>query len=194
MDPIAAQFFQQRYVFLPSVLSASHATLLYKYALTLAQRGAWQGDTQVPNTPAAYADPHMEELLLLLLPHIEKASAVSLYPTYSYLRVYKRGDVLTRHVDRPACEISVSLNLGYAAATPWPLWVEGPLGASAVAMEPGDGVLYRGTECFHWREAFAGEHTAQVFLHYVEQHGAHAAWKFDKRPSLGVARPWLPIA
>jgi hypothetical protein len=39
-------------------------------------------------------------------------------------------------------------------------------------------------ECAHWRAAYEGSHLAQVFLHYVDQHGPHAEWKFDKRPSL----------
>src|SRR6516164_9305935 len=38
----------------------------------------------------------------------------------SYLRLYKRGDVLKRHRDRTACEISLSLNIGQRTAEPWP--------------------------------------------------------------------------
>ena len=54
----------------------------------------------------------MEALLETLLPRVEAESGMRLLPTYSYLRVYKRGDVLRRHTDRPACEMSVTLNLG----------------------------------------------------------------------------------
>jgi len=177
-------FSQQRYALLRSLLKPPEAGQLYMHALDLMNRGEMRSDTQVPNTPALYAEPRMESLLLTLLPQIEEASALSLYPTYSYMRVYKRGDVLVRHRDRPACEISVSLNLGCEADTPWPLWIEGPAGVSAVHLEPGDAVLYRGTECFHWRDVFAGEHAVQCFLHYVDQNGVNAEWKFDKRRGL----------
>jgi alkylated DNA repair dioxygenase AlkB len=187
MVTIAWQFSQRRYALLCSLLKAPHARQLYHHALDLVKRIQWQSDEQVPNTPALYGEPHMEELLLSLLPWIEEASALTLYPTYSYLRVYKHGDVLARHRDRAACEISVSLSLGYDAETPWPLWIEGPTGVSSVLMEPGDGLLYRGTECFHWRDAFSGEQAAQVFLHYVDQNGLNAEWKFDKRKGCRIS-------
>jgi hypothetical protein len=45
-------------------------------------------------------------------------------------------------------------------------------------------LLYRGIECPHWREAFEGDRQVQVFLHYVDQKGPLADWKFDKRPVL----------
>jgi hypothetical protein len=48
-------------------------------------------------------------------------------------------------------------------------------------MQPGDAVLYRGTEYVHWRDAFSGERAAQVFLHYMDRNGPHAEWKFDQR-------------
>jgi len=187
MVTIASQFSNQRYVLLRSLLNALQARQLYEHTVNQVKRIQWVSDDQVPETPALYGEPCMEELLLTLLPSIEEASDLSLYPTYSYLRLYKRGDVLGRHVDRPACEISVSLSLGYEADSPWPLWIEGPAGVSGVQMEPGDGLLYRGTECFHWREAFSGTRVAQVFLHYVDRNGVNAGWKGDKRQSCRVA-------
>jgi hypothetical protein len=186
------QFSQQRYVLLRSLLPEPEAKALYAHALDLARIGEMRTDRQVPNTPALYAEPRMESLLLQLQAQIEEVSALSLYPTYSYVRVYKRGDVLVRHQDRPSCEISVSLNLGYEADASWPLWIEGPAGVAAVTMEPGDALLYRGIECLHWRDAFAGEHAAQCFLHYVDQNGVHAEWKFDKRSCLRLPEYFPP--
>jgi alkylated DNA repair dioxygenase AlkB len=181
MVTMSMQFSQQRYLFLRSLLDTSQAMSLYDYALNLIGKIQWISDEQVAGTPALYSEPRMEELLVSLLPRIEEASGLSLYPTCSYLRIYKRGDVLARHTDRPACEISISLNLGYEADSPWPFCIEGPDGVSSVHMQPGDAVLYRGTECVHWRDAFSGEQAAQVFLHYVDRHGPHAKWKFDQR-------------
>jgi hypothetical protein len=186
MTMTAARFLKDRYVLLASLISASEARMLYEYAQEIVNRGQYRPDTQVPDTPARYSAPRMELLLLELLPHIEEASGLSLHPTYSYLRIYKHGDVLGRHRDRPACEISVSLCLGYTADTSWPLWIEGPHSVSAVGMQAGDGLLYRGMECPHWRERFSGQQAAQVFLHYVEQNGPNAQWKFDKRRGLGM--------
>jgi hypothetical protein len=176
-----AKFSQERYVLLPSLISACEAGMLHAYAQEVVRGGRYQTDTQVPDTPARYSPQRMELLLRELLPQIEEASGLALHPTYSYLRIYKQGDVLSRHRDRPACEISVSLCLGYVADAPWPLWIEGPYGVSSVRMQPGDGLLYRGMECPHWREPFNGQQAAQVFLHYVEQNGPNSEWRFDKR-------------
>jgi len=193
MNTIASQFSQQRYVFLRSLLEARQAMVLYDYAVNLVNRIQWISDEQVPGTPALYGEHRMEELLVTILPRIEDASGLSLYPTYSYLRVYKRGDVLARHKDRAACEISLSLNLGYDGDASWPLWIEGPAGVSSYRMEPGDALLYRGIECDHWREAFAGQPIAQVFLHYVDRHGLNAEWKFDKREGRRVLERFSSI-
>jgi alkylated DNA repair dioxygenase AlkB len=181
MVTTSAQFSQQKYVFLRSLLDASQAMSLYDYALNLVGKIQWLSDSRVPGSPALYGEARMEDLLVSLLPRIEEASGLSLYPTCSYFRIYKRGDVLGPHTDRSACEISISLNLGYEADAPWPLWIEGPAGAVSFPMQPGDAVLYRGIECAHWRDAFSGERAAQVFLHYVDRNGPYAEWKFDQR-------------
>ena len=151
MSATALQFSQRKYVLLPALLQQHHVASLYAYTLLLLRAFKWTGDHQLPNSPALYADPRMEELLLDLLPRIEYASGLRLYPTYSYLRVYKRGDALAMHRDRPACEVSVTMNLGYKADAPWPLWIEGPVGVTSVEIEPGSALLYRGADCPHWR-------------------------------------------
>ena len=67
--------------------------------------GTWN-DGQVPNTYSHYADIMMETLLKKLKPTIEKHINLKLNEAYSYTRVYKKGDVLKRHIDRFSCEIS----------------------------------------------------------------------------------------
>jgi hypothetical protein len=168
-----------------SSLRESDLSLMYQYACYAIAAGAMApGDSQVPRTPCSYSDPMMDRLLTRLLPEVEVISGLLLFPTYSYVRVYKTGDVLKRHIDRPSCEVSVSLCLGYDAAEPWPLWIEGPQGVRGIALETGEALVYRGTECPHWRDEFRGKRLVQVFLHYVDRHGPNAEWKFDKRNSL----------
>ena len=73
--------------------------------------GTWS-DEQVPNTYSHYADPVMETLLMKVLPKMQQETGLQLIPTYSYARVYKKGDILKRHKDRPSCEISTTIHLG----------------------------------------------------------------------------------
>src|SRR4028119_106320 len=44
-----------------------------------------------------------------------------LVPTYNYFRIYRAGDICRVHADRPACEHSMSLTLGYSDDIAWPL-------------------------------------------------------------------------
>ena len=88
--------------------------------------GTWT-DQQVPNTYSHYADHVMETLLVKMLPVMAKETGLNLVPTYSYARIYKKGDILRRHKDRPSCEISTTLNLG---GDPWPIFID-PQGLTA---------------------------------------------------------------
>ena len=141
--------------------------------------GTW-ADEQVPNTYSHYADPVMETLLMKVLPVMKKETGLELVPTYSYARLYKKGDILKRHKDRPSCEISTTLNLG---GDPWSIFMEGV----EVLLNTGDMLVYSGCELEHWREPFQGNVCGQVFLHYNHVNGPFANKnKFDGRPMLGL--------
>lgn len=126
-------------------------------------------DDQIPNTPAWHNDPVMWNLMCYLCPDVEKYTGKKLIAAYSYLRVYKKGDELKRHIDRSACEFSVTLTLKrHPSDDIWPIYLESDK-IYRVSLEAGDGLIYKGTESPHWRDKFEGEKLAQVFLHYVSQ-------------------------
>ena len=160
-------------------------------------------DTQVPNSYAKYADRLMETLLVKIIPVMEKKTGLKLIPTYSYCRLYRTGNILNRHKDRPSCEISTTLNLG---GDPWPIFID-PTGSDNVINEykgihkpeapkgipytlnPGDMIIYSGCELEHWREPFEGKLCGQVFLHYNHADGRFAKTNlYDKRPILGIPK------
>ena len=158
------------------------------------------GDTQCPDSYSHYSDIAMETLLLLTLPVMEKETGLKLYPTYSYARVYTKGNKLKKHKDRFSCEISMTLNLG---GDSWPIYIEpnqklgtyhenGSYIASdskgvKVSLSPGDMLVYKGNLLEHWREPFKGEDCVQVFLHYNNQKTKGAQENlFDSRLHLGL--------
>jgi alkylated DNA repair dioxygenase AlkB len=181
----AERFRRNGYAALRGLLAGPALVAAYEYALDAA-RGprATLNDFQVPGTPTLAADPMTEALLEKLWRRLERLSGLALLPTYSFMRIYKRGDVLTSHLDRPACEISLSLSLGYEAKEPWRLWLQSRGRTTSVSLEAGDALLYRGTQLPHWRRAFDGRVAAQVFLHYVVEGGRFAHLKFDGRERL----------
>lgn len=181
----AGAFGRQGYALLPALIAPALADYFWSYVHTkFASRLIGVGDRQLPNTLAGYGDPAFDGLLEYLRPRVEQCAGLELHPTYSYFRLYKHGDVLKRHRDRPACEISVTLNLGQMPDQPWPIFVERDTGPFAAQLVPGDALIYRGCDCFHWREPYEGSRLAQVFLHYVDRNGPYADRKFDGRPTL----------
>jgi hypothetical protein len=161
--------------------------------------GVWN-DEQVPNTYSHYSDIAMETLLLAVQPIMEKQTGLKLIPTYSYARIYKKGDVLHRHKDRFSCEISTTLNLG---GDKWPIYIEKDPKKGGVVegrgyitdntkgikvdLKPGDMLVYRGNMLEHWREEFKGTDCGQVFLHYNNASTKGAKDNiFDKRKHLGL--------
>ena len=167
--------------------------------------GVWNDD-QVPNTYSHYSDIAMETLLLAVQPKMEKLTGLKLNPTYSYARIYKKGDILHRHKDRFSCEISTTMNLG---GDSWPIYLEAKKNVgnsndidpntgknylvetknegTKVTLKPGDMLVYKGEILEHWREVFLGSNCAQVFLHYndIKSEGAEKNM-FDGRPHLGL--------
>jgi len=165
-----------------------HFLLKEKYISPFAEYwGVWT-DPQAPNTYSHYADTAMETLLEALKVKMEKETDYKLNETYAYARIYKTGDVLHRHKDRDACEVSATLNLG---GDPWPIYLD-PTGKEGQAgipvnLEPGDMLIYSGCDIEHWREAFPGKDCGQVFFHYndvTSEKGKEN--KFDSRPFLGL--------
>ena len=149
--------------------------------------GVWS-DKQIPNTYSHYSDVVMETLLIKVLPIMEKETGLKVLPTYTYARIYKKGDILERHKDRPSCEISTTINLG---GDEWPIYLE-PSGeegkeGTKVVLEPGDMLVYRGCDLEHWRNAFEGNDCGQVFLHYNDASSPEANKNiFDGRPFIGL--------
>ena len=60
-------------------------------------------DDQIPNTYSHYGNIAMETLMLKCQPEMEKITRLKLYPSYTYARIYKKGDELKRHKDRFSC-------------------------------------------------------------------------------------------
>lgn len=139
------------------------------------------GDGQVPTSLAVIHHELMFDTILeRLWPTVESIVGEELIPTYAYSRLYSNGDILSPHLDRPACEVSVTIQLGRSHHYSWPIYVED----QRYDLAEGDGVLYMGCHANHWREACQGPsdyYSGQLFLHYVRKNGQFAEHASDKR-------------
>ena len=130
-----------------------------------------------------------------MTPAVQKITGRNLLPTYSYFRIYRKGDICRVHSDRYACEHSISLLLAASDNQPWPLEVGydavvtpkqmadesfGDRPFSAVTMHPGDAVLYQGVHRLHGRTTpNPNRWSAHLFLHWVDADGPYAEHAFD---------------
>jgi predicted 2-oxoglutarate/Fe(II)-dependent dioxygenase YbiX len=195
------QFEVNKYVHLPEFLDKENCEQLVIELRKLVDAGKTVKDAQCPLSQAIHGAPVFDSILEQLVPNFEQAYGKKLFPTYAYARLYAPGDELKIHTDRPACEISATLTLGFEGDV-WPFYVgdyasEGRqvviedgttkhlINERDIKMSVGDAVLYRGMDKVHWREPYEeGKWQAQVFLHYVDANGPHAGEKYDKRPRL----------
>ncbi len=209
------EFKEKSYIVIKEAISKELANFVYNYFLIKKQccdtmnnykwlspnTEEWgvYNDGQVPNTYSCYGDTAMETLLLRVKPVMEDLTKLKLTETYSYARIYKKGDILKKHKDRPSCEISTTMNLG---GDEWPIFIEpnknvgvidekgytpGDTKGQKVILKPGDMLVYRGCDLEHWREKFEGDHCVQVFLHYNDLDSEFKADNiYDYRPHIGL--------
>ena len=146
--------------------------------------GCW-GDSQAPNAYSHYGDMAMETILFILKEKMEKETDLKLNETYSYARIYGKGDILEKHTDRFSCEVSTTLNLG---GDMWPIYLKDTKGKEIeVKLKPTDMLIYSGCQLEHWRNQFEGDECIQVFLHYNDISGRNAEENiYDNRLHLGL--------
>ena len=170
-------------------------------------------EQQVEGSLARYWHPQYRTIHNGVRKKLEKIIGRKLYNTYYYDRYYFTGQPLTKHADRDACEISVSIHISTNLPDDLKDWefkiktpdtytdkkktaILVPGEERSAVLNPGDGLIYKGCERPHWRDAmptpqkikkkklFGKEETSkeyyyhQIFFHYVLQDGqrAHCAW------------------
>jgi len=212
----ASIFFRDfKWVKIENFIDSNMATLLYQHTKLGAQRLAYLEelygeaihtdtilkdhygdfrDKQAPGDYSKYGDPIFDALLQMSLGNIQEYTGLNLLPNYTYHRLYTTGTELKRHVDRPSCEISMTLCLGYDVSNvdknrypnfDWPMFVKDINGNEMpIHMKPGDALIYRGCEIEHWRDPFIGMNHAQAFFHYNIKDGMFNIIN-DGRPVLG---------
>ena len=100
----------------------------------------------------------------------ETWSGVPLEPTYAFgLRVYRRGNVLLRHVDRIETHIiSGIMHVDRQVDEPWPIHIINNTGHEhAVDLKPGQMLFYESARLAHHRPTpLKGDWYASLFVHF----------------------------
>lgn len=123
-------------------------------------------------SPSFYGNPLLNKIQEDLRPQTEEIFGKSMLNTYTYFRQYRTDEVLTPHKDRPSCEYSITLCMGYDSDYCWPIFLKEPDGViHKIELESGDCLFYKGMICEHWRKKFKGKTHVQAFFHYVDKNG-----------------------
>ena len=126
-------------------------------------------ENQVEGSTARYWHPQYRKIHSGIRTKLEKAIGRKLYNTYYYDRFYYPGQELTKHADRDACEISVTVHVSTnleGKDADWPVWIKTPDTYTdktkstilvpgenrSLVLKPGDGMVYKGCERPHWRD------------------------------------------
>ena len=183
-------FKKQGYCIIKNVLSEDIINLYSQYALFDELQDFAPDQTQVYGAHAKYADPAMESMLLYLHKTVEQNTGLNLFPTYSFYRVYRSGDELVEHKDRPSCEISTTVCFNYDYKNhnySWPIYMN----ENPVHLTPGDMVIYRGCDLNHYRKKLNIQDNVwhvQGFFHYVNANGPYRDFKYDQRDNVGMLK------
>ena len=154
-------------------------------------------EVQVSGSLARYGYPKHKTTHSRVRTILEKILSDELYNTYYYERFYFLGQELKRHVDRDACEISVSIQISESSHKPWSFCLKTLGGKEVYAnLKDGDGIVYMGCDVEHWRTPLKSkynfvfsnlrklirepEYHHQIFFHYVRANGLRSHHAFDK--------------
>jgi hypothetical protein len=136
-------------------------------------------DDQAPNSLSIYNYLPFVKFLIQKIPEVSKILEEDVLPTYTYARIYTNKEILARHRDRPACEISLSLNL--KKDKDWNIWIQKPDNQEiSLNLNPGDAVMYLGEIADHWRNEYEGNEHVQLFMHYVRTNGSKSWAVFNQ--------------
>ena len=130
-------------------------------------------ENQVEGSVARYWYPQYRVIHSGVRKKLEKEIGRKLYNTYYYDRYYFPGQELTKHADRDACEISVTIHVSTNLPDnlkDWPICIKTPDTYTdkkktavlvpgekrEVVLNPGDGLIYKGCERPHWRDPMPG--------------------------------------
>lgn len=189
----AKDFFEKhRWVYLNDTVAKEDCKILTEHMFTLFEQGKTTKDDQCPLSDSIYGDETLDKICQELAGPLSQQLGVQLLPTYTYARIYRTGEVLQRHSDRPSCEISGTMTLGLAEnSNIWPINFakdEDDLLGERLNIGVGDLVMYRGCELPHWRPKYKGEWQVQVFFHFVDANGPHKDYVYDGRPKMGIQK------
>lgn len=165
---------QEGYLIFPQWLSPLLLAALRGYYREIEAEGYLHAENS-PDAVRTFAhnDPLTCYLHAQMTPWLNRILAEPVKPTYTFVSYYKETG-MGKHMDWEQCAWNISVMVDpqpeVAATLTWPLFIQFPETLVEARLEPGDAILYKGTDFPHWREDLPPDHRVTVSLfHFVDQ-------------------------
>jgi hypothetical protein len=166
--------FERGFTSISGLIPPFHLGAMRRYYRYHVRNGSFSfGDGQVDRRHVAHNEAAACFIHFQLTNAISDIARTMVKASYSYLAAYESGATLDRHTDREQCEFTVSLCVDATpepeGQVPWPIQLDIPEGALRVWQHVGDGLLFKGRQLPHYRDALSEGHTSTaLLLHYVD--------------------------
>lgn len=131
----------------------------------LYSEGNFHVDSQCPNSQSFYDLDEFKGVMKRLEQEVKKFASDDIMPVYTYARIYRKGEQLKKHLDRKACEFSITISLDKSGKDNWPFYIQSNK-KEEFMLNQGDALIYKGNELYHWRNKLEYEWHSQLFIHY----------------------------
>lgn len=171
-----AEFQTLKYATLREILPPPQLAAIRCYVEQLLTQGFLIfNDRQVSLRHAIHNDPVSIYFHEQLASFVSRLAGEIVKPSYVYSAIYVEDAVLAPHTDRPQCEFTMSMQIGYepelSGVSPWALCLNDLQGNKVENfLANGDALIYKGCELVHYRDAlFKNHRSTSIFFHFVPQ-------------------------
>ena len=178
LEAAAAHFQKEKYTVVRGILPSAQLAAIQKYFKELRRAGFMLfNDSQVSLRHAIHNDALSIYFHEQLAPLVSRVVGEPVKPSYVYSATYVEDAVLEAHTDRPQCEFTMSMQIGYepeletGEVSPWALCLD-DLRENRIEtyLANGDALIYKGCELVHYRDALFKKHqSTSVFFHFVPE-------------------------
>lgn len=165
---------QNHYLILNQWIHPLQIAAMRTYFRALEQTGALvtQNTAEVVRQ-CLHNDPFTRFLHYQMTPWLNRVLPKAVKPSYTFVSYYEKTG-MAAHKDWEQCAWNLSVMIDPQPEEPptlnWPLHIQLPEVHVEARLEPGDAILYQGTEYWHWREPLPPGNKATVTLfHFVSQ-------------------------
>jgi hypothetical protein len=174
LTPLGQQLRAQKFLRFNNALPFDTCQILSTRVQTLLASGSLKKCEQCLSSHWAYDDPLYVEVHQLLRTILSERLGINLLTSFSSVRYYPHGETLSKHLDRDAAELVLSLTIDYEGNSIWPLNLQLEAENSPVneiILARGDAVLFSGSQLYHWREPLENQWQIQAFFFFVDADG-----------------------